>query len=286
MISEALKNRLSNDFNIEVLSAKTESGGDINRAFRISSTDGEAFLKYNTTAPDDFFEKEAHGLQKLSESGTGLRIPKVIAAGKPDQNTPGFLLLEYIQTGSTGNSVLFGQELARMHSTKSDFYGLETDNYIGSLPQKNAPEKDWASFFAENRIKPQLDLAIQSGKLSSAILKNWNRLESELPSIFPPSKPSLLHGDLWGGNYLFDENGTAVLIDPAVYYGHPEMDLAFTRMFGGFSDEFYRGYESASPIEKGFSKRIPIYNLYPLLVHVNLFGGHYSSQAEQILKSF
>lgn len=286
MISEALKNRLSENFGIEILNATTESGGDINRAYRISSTDGDTFLKYNTTAPDDFFEKEAHGLQKLSEPATGLRIPKVIAAGKPDQKTPGFLLMEYIQTGSSGDSLLFGQELARMHSTKSDFYGLETDNYIGSLHQKNDPDEDWVSFFVDKRIEPQLELAIQSGKFSSAILKNWNRMVSELPSIFPASKPSLLHGDLWGGNYLFDENGTAVLIDPAVYYGHPEMDLAFTRMFGGFSEEFYRGYESVSPLEKGFSKRIPFYNLYPLLVHVNLFGGHYISQAEQVLKLF
>ena len=286
MLEESLKSRLSEETGINVLNVSSVSGGDINRAFRISSSEGEFFLKYNRTAPDDFFEKEAHGLQKLYEPSTGLRIPRVITAGKPDQNTPGFLLMEYIQTGSTGDSNLFGQQLAQMHSTRGDFFGLDTDNYIGSLPQKNDPDKSWASFFAEKRIEPQLEMAFQSGKLAPDILKNWNRLVSELPSIFPPSKPSLLHGDLWGGNYLFDENGSAVLIDPAVYYGHPEMDLAFTRMFGGFSEEFYRGYESVSPLEKGFSKRIPIYNLYPLLVHVNLFGGHYTSQAEQILKSF
>lgn len=286
MIEPPLKNRLSEEFGIEALRFSPVSGGDINRAFRVSTAGDEYFLKYNRSAPDDFFEKEAHGLQKLGASASGIRIPKVITAGRPDQNTPGFLLMEYIQTGSTGDSTLFGQQLAQIHSASGDYFGLDMDNYIGTLPQKNDPDKSWVSFFGENRIDPQLEMAFQSGKLSTELLKNWNRLAAELPSIFPPSKPSLLHGDLWGGNYLFDEHGTAVLVDPAIYYGHPEMDLAFTRMFGGFSEEFYRGYESVSPLEKGFSGRIPIYNLYPLLVHVNLFGGHYTSQAEQFLKSF
>ncbi|NBC03334.1 MAG: phosphotransferase [Bacteroidetes bacterium] len=283
MISEALKHRLHENIDIEIVNVRRLSGGDINHAFRISSTDGDYFLKYNTKAPDDFFEKEALGLQKLCDSATGLRIPKVVATGKPDHGTPGFLLMEYIPTGSTGNSTIFGQELARMHSTRGDYYGLEFDNYIGSLPQKNSAHKEWITFFAEERIEPQLKMAFQSGKLSSGLLKNWSRMVKELPSIFPPSKPSLLHGDLWGGNYLFDENGTAVLIDPAVYYGHPEMDLAFTKMFGGFSTSFYDGYKSVTPLEDDFSNRVPIYNLYPLLVHVNLFGGHYVSQFERIV---
>lgn len=284
MIPESLRNRLTEETGINILDVSPVSGGDINRAFRILTREGDFFLKYNTAAPDDFFEKEAYGLQKLREPATGLRIPRVIAAGRPDTHTPGFLLLEYIQTGSAGDSTVFGQELARLHLIKKDMFGLDTDNYIGSLPQKNGAHKSWEPFFVEERIEPQLRMAIQSGKFSSGILKNWNRLISELPSIFPPAKPSLLHGDLWGGNYLFDESGTAVLIDPAVYYGHPEMDLAFTRMFGGFSDDFYEGYKSVSPIEHGFSDRIPIYNLYPLLVHVNLFGGHYITQAKQILE--
>ncbi len=286
MIPDSLKKQLLEKHGIPIVRMVAESGGDINRAYRIQSKDRDYFLKFNQSAPNDFFEKEAAGLQELKNAGTQLHIPEVIASGRPDANTPGFLLMEYVNSGRSGDSFLLGTELARLHSTKRELYGLSIDNYIGSLPQKNDQKSDWISFFTENRIAPQLEMAFNSGKLSPAILRNWKRLVKELPSIFPLSKPSLIHGDLWSGNYLFDENGSAVLIDPAVYYGHPEMDLAFTRMFGGFSEDFYRGYKSVSPLEPGFSERVPIYNLYPLLVHVNLFGGHYTSQLEQILHQF
>jgi fructosamine-3-kinase len=129
-------------------------------------------------------------------------------------------------------------------------------------------------------------MAINSGKMDQTALKAWSRITSKLDQLLPKTEPSLVHGDLWSGNYLFDIDGVAVLIDPAVYYGHPEMDLAFSKMFGGFSAEFYRGYESVLPLERGFDNRVPIYNLYPLLVHVNLFGGHYISQANGVLNRF
>ena len=286
MIPETFKNRLSEDYGIEILNVRTVSGGSINRAAKISTDRGDLFLKWNNNAPDDFFEKEADGLKRLKSAGTALRIPDVISSGKPEKGRPGYLLMEFIEEGRSGDSFVFGQNLAKLHQTGTDQFGLETDNYIGSLPQSNRRHDEWTDFFVEERINPQIEMAVDSGKLDNGILQNWKRLSAKLNEIFPPAKPSLLHGDLWGGNYLFDSSGSAVLIDPAVYYGHPEMDLAFTKMFGGFSREFYEGYESESPLESGFPERVPIYNLYPLLVHVNLFGGHYISQFNSTLEKF
>ena len=286
MIPTKLSNHLAEALNLEIIKSQSVSGGSINRAAKITTNRGDMFLKWNNNAPDDFFEKEADGLKRLATARTALRIPDVISSGKPVNSRPGFLLMEFIDEGRSGNSFAFGQNLAKLHQTDIDQFGLDTDNYIGSLPQSNRRHDNWITFFTEERINPQIQMAVDSGKLSRGILQNWDRLSGKLNEIFPPTKPSLLHGDLWGGNYLFDSSGSGVLIDPAVYYGHPEMDLAFTKMFGGFSSEFYRGYESELPLEPGFSERIPIYNLYPLLVHVNLFGGHYTSQFNSTLRNF
>ncbi|TVQ01084.1 MAG: hypothetical protein EA359_14400 [Balneolaceae bacterium] len=277
---------LSDTYGITINEHRSVSGGSINQAYFISTNKGRFFLKYNPSAPDDFFDKEALGLATLKSAETSMRIPDVIAAGNPQEGIPAFLLLEYIEEGSSGNSLGFGAELAKLHQTRNEYFGLDEDNYIGSLPQYNGQYDDWISFFREKRIEPQMKMAFNSGRLSKNLDANWNRLATELENIIPPCKPSLLHGDLWGGNYLFDTAGTAVLIDPAVYYGHPEVDLSFTKMFGGFSEDFYRGYESVSPLEAGFEKRVPVFNMYPLLVHVNLFGGHYATQFERFLRSF
>ena len=288
MIPESIQRVLRDRFDIAIHSDRTVSGGSINRAHQLETDRGTHFLKWNQSAPVNFFEAEAKGLELLKSADTSLRIPSVIAWNAPESGIPGFLLMEYISEGSgnSSDSFTFGTELAKLHQTTSEKFGLAYDNYIGSLPQQNGKHDDWTSFFIDKRINPQLKMAIDSGKLSQDILANWKRLMKELDELLPVTKPSLIHGDLWGGNYLFDENGTAVLIDPAVYYGHPEMDLAFSKMFGGFADSFYRGYESVSALPEGFSNRIPIYNMYPLLVHVNLFGGSYVSQFERFIKTF
>ncbi|MDX1592364.1 MAG: fructosamine kinase family protein [Balneolaceae bacterium] len=285
-IPNSIQDILHDLYDLDISGSRAVSGGSINQAYRLESEQGTFFLKFNASAPDDFFEKEAEGLNLLESAQSGLRIPEVIAAEKPLDGRPGFLLMEYIETGRSGNSFEFGAGLARLHQTHNDRFGLDTDNYIGSLPQSNQQHSDWPEFFSEDRIRPQLQMAIDSGKMDSKVLKQWDRIGSKLENLMPETEPSLIHGDLWGGNYLFDASGNAVLIDPAVYYGHPEMDLAFTHMFGGFSAEFYRGYQSVSTQTPDFDKRIPLYNLYPLLVHVNLFGGHYISQAEAVLRRF
>ncbi|MEX0648468.1 MAG: fructosamine kinase family protein [Balneolaceae bacterium] len=288
MLPDSILSHLTENYGLKIKSQQRVSGGSINRAFRLLAADGDFFLKYNASAPPQFFEKEARGLQLLKSAKSGVRIPEVEAFHNPDKASPGYLLMEWISEGSgtSENSFTFGRELASLHQARSETFGLDHDNFIGSLPQKNNSHAEWPSFFIEERINPQLKAAVNNGSIDKKYLAHWQRLANQLSDIFPYAKPSLLHGDLWSGNYLFDSSGKAVLIDPAVYYGHPEADLAFTKMFGGFSSEFYQGYESASPFEPGFSDRIQVYNLYPLLVHVNLFGGGYTRQAEQVLMGF
>lgn len=286
MIPTSVQDVLRESYNITADSVRSVSGGSINRAYKISSGSDDYFLKINATSPPDFFTREAEGLTELRKAGTDLIVPKVIAAEDPAEDHPGFLLMEFIPSSQSGDSFSFGTELAKLHQTKRNHFGFHADNFIGSLPQINSARDNWVTFFSECRIEPQLKMAIDSGKLQSGILSNWKHLLSSLNDLIPECSPSLLHGDLWGGNYLFSETGAAVLIDPAVYYGHPEMDLAFSKMFGGFSDGFYRGYESVQPLEPGFEERIPIHNMYPLLVHVNLFGGHYTNQLISLLKRF
>lgn len=285
-LPQSLKNQLADSHQIFVNEITPVSGGSISSACRIKSNRGDLFLKWNNESPQDFFDKEAEGLKLLRSAGTNLRFPEVVAVEASGDDSPGFLLMEYIASGRSGDSEQFGAELARLHQTNNQEFGLDSDNYIGSLQQSNRTHPDWVTFFSEERIKPQLKMAVDSGKMDATVLKRWERLSFKLSDLLPDTKPSLVHGDLWSGNYLFDTDGRAVLIDPAVYYGHPEMDLAFSKMFGGFSAEFYRGYESVSPLENGFDERVPVYNLYPLLVHVNLFGGHYVSQANSVLDRF
>jgi len=286
MIPNNIETHLSKTLGHNLQNIHSVSGGSINQAFKISAGSADYLLKINASAPKDFFIREAEGLKELKKAGTDLIIPDVVAAEEPSEDHSGFLLMQFISSSRSGNSFSFGAELAKLHQTNRQYFGFDTDNYIGSLPQENSDHDAWISFFCECRIEPQLKMAIDSGKLQPGILSNWERLLSTLPDIIPGCSPSLLHGDLWGGNYLFDEAGSAVLIDPAVYYGHPEMDLAFSKMFGGFTADFYRGYESVQSLEPGFEKRAPIHNIYPLLVHVNLFGGHYTNQLLSLLKKY
>ena len=288
MIPDSVKQNISDRLNATISSIKLLSGGDINRAAKLTTNRGSLFVKWNNNAPADMFEKEAKGLELLRSADSEIVVPEVLVHQAPGSNNPGFLVMEYIEPagGSVNDSYRFGEQLAKLHQTSSDRFGLDHNNYIGRLPQSNSNHSEWISFFTEERIKPQLKMALDSGKIPVSINGNSERFFAKLDEIFPSCKPSLLHGDLWSGNYFFDSPGNAVLIDPAVYFGHPEVDLAFSKMFGGFSAEFYRGYESISPLEPGFENRIPVYNLYPLLVHVNLFGSGYAMQARRFLEKF
>jgi len=288
MPDEKLKNHLADKNSLDITSVKAVSGGSINRAEKLTTNRGTLFLKWNDTQPAEMFSAEAHGLRLLREAKTSLRIPGVIDLNSEEGELPGYLLMEYIEgvRGDGESSRLLGTGLAELHSVTSDAYGLDRDNFIGSLPQSNRKHTDWVSFFIEERINPQLKMAIDGNRMNRNVMKGWNQLAAKLEEIFPESQPVLIHGDLWGGNYFFDSNGRPVLIDPAVYFGHHEMEIAFTKMFGGFSSEFYDTYAFEMNIASGFSQRVEIYNLYPLLVHANLFGGHYARQASSFLKQY
>ena len=200
-----------------------------------------------------------------------------------------FLLIEYIESRSRREDFweLFGAALAEMHKRNSaDEFGLDHDNYIGRLPQSNKMCPDWIDFFINERLEPQLSLALDFKRIDKSYAIKFRNLYNKLPSLLPAESPSLLHGDLWSGNYMVGNLGEPVIIDPAVYYGHREIEISFTRMFGGFGDEFYKTYHETYPLLPDFDERIDIYNLYPYLVHVNLFGTSYLGGVDRVIKKY
>jgi fructosamine-3-kinase len=288
MIPDSIQKHIQQSLGQKVTSTTSVSGGSINRAAKITLDNGEScFLKWNNSADPDMFRKEQKGLELLKSADTTLRVPDVLATGVTKHGT-GFLLQEFITEGHSkpDSAKQFGKALAALHNHHKDRFGLDHDNYIGKLPQSNTWHDDWIDFFVKERMQPQLKMATDTGKLGSDTVAHFESMYKKLPDIFPDGPPSLLHGDLWGGNYFFDENGRPTIYDPAVYYGHREIELAFTHLFGGFSTAFYRAYEKVYPLEPGFNQRKEVYNLYPLLVHTNLFGGSYARQVEGIARQF
>ena len=270
----------------EILSSKFIGGGDISQACLLETTRGKFFLKMNTgTAAGRMFATEAKGLQMLAKSGA-LRVPEVIGLGQNAGHA--FLLLEYLEPGyrPPGFWEEFGAALAALHRSSAPRFGLDYDNFIGSLPQSNDRHDNWPAFFTSERLQPQLELALHGHQLTSADAGNFECLYKKLPEICPAEPPALIHGDLWSGNFMCSSDGRPVLVDPAVSYSHREMDLAMSRLFGGFDRQFYRSYEEAWPVAPGFGQRLPVYQLYYLLVHVNLFGGGYAGSVRSILQQF
>jgi fructosamine-3-kinase len=288
MISEQLRSFVEQTLGQSINSINHVSGGSINQAAKISLSNGKTcFLKWNKTADPRMFAVEEKGLELLASADTDIRIPEVYATGETDSGT-GFLVQEYIVEGKSksGSAETFGKNLAKLHRQQNDQFGLEHNNYIGRLPQSNSWHKSWGDFFIEERMKPQIKMATDAGKLGSSTTAHFETLYKKLPNIFPNEPASLLHGDLWGGNYFYDDAGGATIFDPAVYYGHREIELAFTYLFGGFSQTFYQAYEDEYPLEPNFNDRKDVYNLYLLLVHTNLFGGHYAQQVKSIVNRF
>lgn len=261
-------------------------GGCIAQTQMIRTGSGQLyFLKQGFS--NAMFHNEANGLQELAKT-RAIRIPQVIVS------QPDFLLLEYISPGMKGPDFFerFGTAFARMHQYTADTYGFYENNFIGATPQINAVDEttahNWVAFYFQNRLLYQFKLAERNGYVNAAFRKAFTRIENRIDSILANSEeaPTLLHGDLWGGNYLVDETGDPVLIDPAVYYGHREADLAMTKLFGGFSPAFYRSYQACYPLKEGYTYRENIYLLYHVLNHLNLFGISYFNQALQLMNSY
>ena len=261
-------------------------GGCINHGGICVTSSGSIFLKWNDRKKfPEMLKVEAKGLSLL-RTGTPLRLPKVVHVGEVDDLQ--FLLLENVSEGRPKKTYweTFGRGLATLHQNTSETFGLDHDNYIGSLRQTNMPSQTWLDFFVEQRLRKQLQMAFDSRKIENGLIKKFESLFARLDSLLSKEGPSLLHGDLWGGNIMTDDVGDPVLIDPAVYYGHREADLAMTQLFGGFDISFLKSYDDAFPLSPGFKDRFDIFNLYPLLVHVNLFGAGYLRQVTSIVDKF
>jgi fructosamine-3-kinase len=260
-------------------------GGSINTTHKISSENFNYFVKTNTTSVfKNGFKEEVLGLQFLKKQGA--IVPKIIIEGAFNNHI--YLVLAWIDEGIKIEKFWknFAFHLANLHQQSAEQFGLEYPNFMGELPQKNTFYNDFSTFFIENRLKPQVKLAFNKGFLQTKQLSQFENLYKQLPSIFPIEKPSAVHGDLWSGNYICSQNNKVVFIDPAVYYGHREIDLAMSMLFGGFSLEFYNTYQEIYTLEKGFNSRKDIYNLYPLLIHLNLFGNSYFKNIETIVSKF
>jgi fructosamine-3-kinase len=254
-------------------------GGSINQAYRLDGTDGARyFLKLNDAQHLAMFVAEAQGLDAIAATKT-VRVPHTIAHGSVSGHS--YLVLEYLALGPRGDARLLGVQLAALHQCTAERFGFALDNFIGTTPQPNTWTNDWVAFWREQRLGFQLRLAAQNG-YGGRLQSLGERLLEALPAFFSTytPQPSLLHGDLWGGNHGYLADGMPVLFDPAVYYGDREADLAMTELFGGFSADFYAAY----PPDAGYGTRRDLYNLYHILNHANLFGGAYLQQAEQMMQ--
>lgn len=257
-------------------SATPVSGGDINDAFEVSLSDGRTvFVKTNDRADPAMFPAEAQGLEWLSKAGA-LRTPRVLAVSRGE--APAFLVLEYLESARRVSDFdeRLGRRLADLHRFGAPSFGLDHDNFIGRLSQGNASAPTWAEFYRQRRLQPQLERAAERGFAPRELKVGFERLFARMDDVVgPPEPPARLHGDLWGGNLHVDERGEPCIIDPAAYGGHREIDLAMMRLFGGFSHATFAAYDEAFPLAEGHEDRVPLYQLYPLMVHVNLFGGSY-----------
>jgi len=286
-LSEAISQRVSESIGepFSIDHHRAISGGDIHQSYLIRDTltQQSYFVKINTAKYSALFAAEVQSLRLISRAES-IKAPAIIATGSVGAYC--FLVLEYLSLNTHGDEFVLGQQLASMHSIVAPQFGFETDNFIGLTPQKNTFTKGWCEFFRDCRLLPQLEMAYKQAYADSLKVIG-EQLLKKLPDIFGDHLPkaSLVHGDLWSGNAAFLDDGTPVIYDPACYYGDREVDLAMTRLFGGFGSEFYRGYATKWPLPAGYKTREPLYNLYHQLNHLNLFGSAYLNACVQSIKA-
>lgn len=279
------KEKIQKHLGEKIISESSVGGGCIADSRVIKTEQGNKYFYKSYTGSDGkILQNEANGLKELSKANA-IRVPKVVMC------EDSFLLIEYIEEGRRGSnfSEVFGRQFADMHRLNAEEYGFYEDNFIGSNPQKNLPRrKNWTEFYWEHRLEYQYKLAERNGYSNPEFRELMSKLGQKIESIINGSEeqPCVLHGDLWGGNYMVDENGNPVLIDPAVYYGHREADLGMTALFGGFDSRFYAAYDEAYPLPDGWKDRIDLYKLYHIMNHLNLFGTGYYSQTISILRKY
>lgn len=290
MIDEIIKRELTETLSgqlsvkIQINRAERIHGGDINETFRLDTNEGQWFLKLNDARKyPGMFLREQDGLAELAEIAV-IAVPKPLCYGVAGKRA--YLVTEYVEKGAAAPDFWenFAANLVRIHQQTQPFFGLQAANYIGSIKQYNTPYSTWPVFYALNRLLPMARMAYDQHKMDKPMLQQLEGICRRLPDMFPEEPPALLHGDLWSGNFLVGTNGKACIFDPAVYYGHREMDLAMTRLFGGFDTRFYYTYHAIRPLENGWQQRIGLCQLYPLLVHLNLFGGNYYTDLKEVLR--
>lgn len=281
-VAEQISKATQNSF--EIQTTKSISGGDINRAFLLESKNARYFVKFNRAELGEMFAAEFAALTEIAQTKT-VKVPAPITYGQTEHES--FIVLEFVELkrASTQSERLLGEQLAKLHLQKQPFFGWQIDNTIGSTPQSNLRSENWLTFWREQRLDFQLKLAAQKGygsQLQSLGEKLSERLEDFFTDYTP--QPSLLHGDLWGGNAAATSENQPIIFDPASYYGDRETDLAMTELFGGFGRDFYAAYNDVWQLDAGYKTRKNLYNLYHILNHVNLFGGGYASQAKNMMQ--
>jgi len=285
-MDKPVKNKLEEILGEEARVISGIGGGSIADSNIIETSSGKRFF-LKTGFSSSMFINEANGLKELRKPGC-IKIPEVIAADRD------FLLLELVTPGPRMKNFweVFGRQFAEMHRFTARSYGFYENNYIGATPQMNIPseseQNNWVEFYLNKRLGFQIELAEKNGYGTPELKRAFSKLAEKIDTILEGSEesPALLHGDLWSGNYITGSEGEPVLIDPAVYYGHREADLAMTYLFGGFSNEFYKAYNEAYPLKDGWEYRLNIYKLYHVLNHLNLFGTGYYGQALRLMEYY
>lgn len=285
-VSKILAEKNGNSFRIK--SVQKLGGGCIHQASKIETSAGNFFLKWNASGPSDVFEKEAEGLIELKKAGSeSLKIPDVIAFGKIDE-TPGFLLLEYLESsgGNAKSDAKLGSGLAQIHRYSADNFGFNNDNYCGATLQNNRWKNSWIEFYRDNRLGFLIQQIKTERPFSVEDVSLFEKLMERLPGLLPESSvPALIHGDLWSGNYMHTVDGPA-LIDPATSFSNREMEFGMITLFGGFSPRFFDAYNEFNPLPDDWKQRNQLYQLYHILNHYLLFGGSYLSQAKLIARAY
>jgi fructosamine-3-kinase len=278
-----LLNYISKYLNGNIVNYQTLSGGDISKSYVLSTKTDRFFLKINSDCEiTDLFLKEKEGLEAIRNTKT-IATPEIYHLGKFKNSS--FMILQYIERKHPDDAdfTRLGHQLALLHKNGQSTFGFNTDNYIGSLNQSNHSRDDWTSFYINERLIPQFELSVSRNLLVPTDIPKKDKLLNVCNALFSDIKPSFLHGDLWNGNFMISSDGVPYLIDPAVYYGHHEIDIAMTKLFGGFSKSFYRAYQEHFNVKIDNDDRCVLYQLYYLLVHLNLFGLTYKSSVKNIL---
>ena len=285
-LPSVLEEEISRSLGQSILHLQGVTGGDINQACLIHTINSSFFLKYNKYPNGgEILATESRGLYTLLQTEV-CPIPRVHGRGQAGPYH--FLLLDNWSNQSKASNFWtdFGKNLAHLHLVTAPLHGLPYNNFIGPFKQDNTQLVSWPDFYWLYRLEPLLKKAMDQGLLEASDHKKFQRLSVKLNELAPRASAALLHGDLWSGNYIIAPNGQAALIDPAIYYGHRETDIAMTRLFGGFPDEFYRAYHEGHPLDSDWEERIKLWQLYPLLVHVNLFGGGYVNAVRRSLSLY